>query len=336
VLAVKNFNKFQHYKDRNPPWIKLHVSLLKDYEFSSLPDAAKSHLMSIWILASMMENRIPNDPEWIERQINSTEPIDLDLLIETGFLIETEDPPEVKEKWPSRYVSDVLKAQVLERAGHKCECCGATENLEIDHIIPVSKGGKSVLENLQVLCRRCNRKKRQRSTSAEQLATQIPGIAAQVATQTNGTRAGPATRLRSPEAEAEAEAEAEKEAEAAAEAEQRRQPCLPALPAAAAANGFNDPHLSVFAFAEIEDFVRETKPHSTNPGGLARRLWRSGEEDTAIGQWKETRAGPIWPAWVFDPKEPGTIEEKKRFHLQLCEESRRVEAEWKIAASDAA
>jgi len=31
-LAVKNFERFQHYKDRNPPWIKLHAAVLDDYE----------------------------------------------------------------------------------------------------------------------------------------------------------------------------------------------------------------------------------------------------------------------------------------------------------------
>ncbi|MBR2352886.1 MAG: HNH endonuclease, partial [Clostridia bacterium] len=31
--------------------------------------------------------------------------------------------------------------------------------LEVDHIIPVSKGGKSTLDNLQTLCERCNRGK---------------------------------------------------------------------------------------------------------------------------------------------------------------------------------
>src|SRR5690606_19747530 len=32
-LTVKNFERFQHYKDRNPPWIKLYNDLLDDYEF---------------------------------------------------------------------------------------------------------------------------------------------------------------------------------------------------------------------------------------------------------------------------------------------------------------
>lgn len=46
----------------------------------------------------------------------------------------------------------------------KCKRCSATQNLVIDHIKPLSKGGMNVLENIQVLCRICNLKKGQKST----------------------------------------------------------------------------------------------------------------------------------------------------------------------------
>ena len=46
---------------------------------------------------------------------------------------------------------------------YQCAICGLNNNtrdgFEIDHILPMNKGGKSVLENLQILCRNCNRKK---------------------------------------------------------------------------------------------------------------------------------------------------------------------------------
>lgn len=61
-------------------------------------------------------------------------------------------------------VSDDMRYNVLKRDGFRCCLCGKTANdgvkLEVDHIIPVSKGGKSTYDNLQTLCERCNRGKR--------------------------------------------------------------------------------------------------------------------------------------------------------------------------------
>ena len=86
VLEVRNWDTFQHYKNRNPPWIKLHTALVDNYDWSKLPDAAKAHLMGIWILASKHQNKVPADPAWIAKRIGATEPVDLQVLISAGFI----------------------------------------------------------------------------------------------------------------------------------------------------------------------------------------------------------------------------------------------------------
>lgn len=48
---------------------------------------------------------------------------------------------------------------VYKRDGGRCQECGATEDLQLDHIIPFSKGGATTVENLQLLCGKCNRAK---------------------------------------------------------------------------------------------------------------------------------------------------------------------------------
>jgi len=90
-LRMRNWEKFQHYKHRNPPWIKFHGSLLDNYEHSCLQDASKAHLHSLWLLAASMNNKIPADAKWIEKRISATEPINLKLLADNGFIEIFED-----------------------------------------------------------------------------------------------------------------------------------------------------------------------------------------------------------------------------------------------------
>ncbi len=61
---------------------------------------------------------------------------------------------------PNRLWNDKRYA-VVERDGAKCRWCShfETKNLTIDHIIPYSKGGIDIVENMQLLCRHCHQKK---------------------------------------------------------------------------------------------------------------------------------------------------------------------------------
>lgn len=51
-LVPKNWTSFQHYKDRCPPWIKLHRDLLNDRAYMMLPIASKALAPLLWLLAS--------------------------------------------------------------------------------------------------------------------------------------------------------------------------------------------------------------------------------------------------------------------------------------------
>lgn len=60
----------------------------------------------------------------------------------------------------SRYISNDVKAEVMRRDGGRCRRCGATEDLQFDHVIPWSRGGANTVKNIQLLCGACNRRKR--------------------------------------------------------------------------------------------------------------------------------------------------------------------------------
>lgn len=49
-----------------------------------------------------------------------------------------------------------VRREVMDRDEHSCVVCGSEGPLHIDHVHPVSRGGGDEVENLQVLCARCN------------------------------------------------------------------------------------------------------------------------------------------------------------------------------------
>jgi len=58
-----------------------------------------------------------------------------------------------------RKVSNGLRYKILKRDSFCCILCGASgrdDELQVDHIIPIAKGGNNSEENLRTLCRRCN------------------------------------------------------------------------------------------------------------------------------------------------------------------------------------
>lgn len=51
-IAPKNWREFQHYKDRSPPWIRLHRKLLDNRDWHGLPVGSRALAPMLWLLAS--------------------------------------------------------------------------------------------------------------------------------------------------------------------------------------------------------------------------------------------------------------------------------------------
>jgi hypothetical protein len=120
-LTVKGWANFQHYKDRAPPWIKLHKTLLDNFEYQSLPLASRALAPMLWLLASeQIDGSIDADPRKLAFRLRTS--VDevvagLNPLIESGFFVgdsimlasckqgampetETETETEVKAETP--------------------------------------------------------------------------------------------------------------------------------------------------------------------------------------------------------------------------------------------
>lgn len=85
-LKVRNWEQFQHYKDRNPPWIKLHFALLSSEDWVTLDDASKLLAVVCMLVASRNNGMIPNNPAYLKRVACLDRLPKLKPLIDCGFL----------------------------------------------------------------------------------------------------------------------------------------------------------------------------------------------------------------------------------------------------------
>jgi 5-methylcytosine-specific restriction endonuclease McrA len=128
-------------------------------------------------------NRLPADPNVLRRFLGQVrlsavkralrDLVDLgNVTIEDGYLV----PRVPWDDRPSRpNVSPSLREQVLGRDGERCRYCGTDGGpFDIDHIVPLARGGLHAMENLGVACATCNRSK-----GAKLLAEWLPDGAAQ-------------------------------------------------------------------------------------------------------------------------------------------------------------
>jgi hypothetical protein len=88
LYKIKNWEKFQHYKDRNPPWIKLHCELMHSEDWVVLSDASKLLLIVCMMVGSKDQGNVPNNPAYIKRVGYLDKLPDFKPLLECGFLIE--------------------------------------------------------------------------------------------------------------------------------------------------------------------------------------------------------------------------------------------------------
>ncbi|MCG6162172.1 homing endonuclease associated repeat-containing protein, partial [Leptospira bandrabouensis] len=152
LVHLRNISEKDLFENIEYVWLKIGKQpVFRDIKspISKYPRAQYVSRFGTWrkALESFIEFiNTPSDENSVEELIGKSSPNDLT------------SEPIIKHK-TKRYPSERLKVQVLMRDGNKCKLCGITltgDNIHFDHIIPWSKGGETVLENLQVLCSKHN------------------------------------------------------------------------------------------------------------------------------------------------------------------------------------
>lgn len=171
-LTPKNWSKFQHYKDRSPPWIKLHRELLDDREFMLLPIASKALAPLLWLLASESADGTfdASDEELIFRlRVTQKDLAGLRPLIDKGFFTvasgvlaerkqvarpEGEGETEVEKEKTMSGKPDVA-IEILEFLNEKTGRRYQPVNVNLKMIRARLKGGATADELRMVVAKKC-------------------------------------------------------------------------------------------------------------------------------------------------------------------------------------
>jgi hypothetical protein len=89
MFSIKNWTRFQHYKQRHPPWIKMYHDLLDDEAFGELDLFAQLLYLKLLLAASRKDNRIPEDTAWMATELSLPRQKlkqGVQTLLDTGFL----------------------------------------------------------------------------------------------------------------------------------------------------------------------------------------------------------------------------------------------------------
>jgi len=93
TYSIKNFRLYQHYKDRNPTWIKLYYQLLDDPEFIRLDCVSRCYYFTLLMVASRQNNVIDADPTFLRIVMRLDHEPDVTPLIHSGFLLASRYKP---------------------------------------------------------------------------------------------------------------------------------------------------------------------------------------------------------------------------------------------------
>jgi len=105
-MQIKHWKKFQHFKDRKPPWVKLYRDVLDDIEWYELDPLASKVLVMCWLIASEDDGRLP-PVKTLAFRLRITEKQTNDCLNKLSHWLEQDDINAISE----RYQDDSLETE---------------------------------------------------------------------------------------------------------------------------------------------------------------------------------------------------------------------------------
>jgi len=118
TIRIKGWSKFQHFKDRRPPWVKLYRDLLDDPDWHDLDGDSAKALVMLWLIASEdddQEGKLP-DVRRMAFRLRMTEAKTNQTLAKLSHWLEHDDINAIS----SRYQVDAPETETeTETEGEK-------------------------------------------------------------------------------------------------------------------------------------------------------------------------------------------------------------------------
>jgi acyl carrier protein len=97
-MRIKNWNKFQHFKDRRPPWVKLYRDILDDVEWFELDATSSKALVMFWLIASEYDGELP-DAKTLAFRLRTTESAIKTICSKLNHWLEQDDIIMLSEEY---------------------------------------------------------------------------------------------------------------------------------------------------------------------------------------------------------------------------------------------
>lgn len=150
-VYIKNLNSLENYLKQNPSLVTKSVLFYKMHK--DVIEQKRAELINNQIIEDERAEKEAIKQQMLDKEHKKRLHKEaLAELIEAGELFNSFTDKDGRRESIPQEVMD----RVWNRDGGRCVKCGSQENLEFDHIIPVSKGGATTYRNIQLLCKKCN------------------------------------------------------------------------------------------------------------------------------------------------------------------------------------
>jgi hypothetical protein len=148
-MQIKHWKKFQHFKDRKPPWVKLYRDLLDDIEWFELDPKAAKVLTMLWLIASEDDGNIPTVKQLAFRLRMSEKETEVCISKLSHWLIQDDDTTI-----STRYQDDAPETETETELETEKECIsppsGGLPNCDHEKVIDLYHKHLPTLRRVEV------------------------------------------------------------------------------------------------------------------------------------------------------------------------------------------